>query len=62
MNTRTPRSRPNSICGVEPTLPLRLAVASNNDREQIYRLRHAIYAAELGQPVKRPFGWSLTTT
>jgi histidinol-phosphate/aromatic aminotransferase/cobyric acid decarboxylase-like protein/GNAT superfamily N-acetyltransferase len=29
--------------------PLRLALASSADREAIYRLRHVIYAAELGQ-------------
>ncbi len=29
--------------------PLRLALASSADREAIYRLRHAVYAAELGQ-------------
>ena len=29
--------------------PLRLALASGTDREAIYRLRHAVYAAELGQ-------------
>ena len=29
--------------------PLRLALANGDDREVIYRMRHAVYAAELGQ-------------
>ncbi|MBW8875099.1 MAG: aminotransferase class I/II-fold pyridoxal phosphate-dependent enzyme [Acidobacteria bacterium] len=35
---------------------LRLALASGDDREAIYRLRHAVYAAELGQHSTNPEG------
>ncbi|TKV60355.1 histidinol-phosphate aminotransferase family protein [Nakamurella flava] len=38
------------------TAPLRLALAGPAEREQIYRLRHAIYAVELGQHRPTPEG------
>jgi histidinol-phosphate/aromatic aminotransferase/cobyric acid decarboxylase-like protein/predicted GNAT family N-acyltransferase len=35
---------------------IRISLASADDREAIYRMRHAVYAAELGQHAARPDG------
>src|SRR2546426_6454441 len=48
-NSSSPSQRPDSY-------RLVLSVASEQDREAIYRLRHEVYARELGQHATNPSG------
>src|SRR5216117_214448 len=43
-------AEPKAICGVS------LAVATHQDREAIYQIRHVVYARELGQHSSNPNG------
>src|SRR2546423_1754888 len=52
LNTRSSKQSARSL----DTLPFLLSLATEADREEIYRLRHEVYSRELGQHAATPAG------